>query len=770
MAERQGSGISLVGGGLVEGCKIFSNSSKLQAGIYLSHADSVVRNCEIYNNESFQDQLFDRDKLTAIRYGGGVYIDNAGGLVENCVISNNISAKYAGLYAKNGTVRNCLIKANKAICGDGAGLFIESGATYAYNNTIIDNKQMYGKGSQLYMTNNAKADNLVVAVSCGDCNISDAVVVTGGASVSYSALPLEMGDNNIVSVRSEFDERGCPYYGTAYLSSGTDLSMLITKDINGADRQAGTFGMGAYSVLDGTFALSADEVYVKKGARVKFTIHSESMPNGIVWDFKDGSNATALDGDGTHTFSECGNFDVTVSANNGTHAASVTVKVLPVKTYAKEGNVGIWPYDEESKASPNIQDAIDAVYSSMECQGVVEVLPGIYKDQEGASTEIFAPMVLVDRNVMVKARDEHAAVLDAEGKRLVASVAYKDAVLSGFVLENGKTAFADGYRFGSSASLIQFDGVTTNCIMRNGTGNRNGLVSVYSGTIADCVVSNGTTTSTGTDSPCGGLTIFGPAKVVGTLIAKNKGGQGYGLYLMAGASGAVVKNCIISENSEYGSWANRGGGVCLEAGLLEASLVISNKTPHSGGGVYLKNGTLRNCIIKDNDAVGSYPGADVDEGFGGGVYLENGNLINCNILDNKALNSYAGIYQKSGTAVNNILCDNVVTSSGEYLDFGGAKTNITYSAFKAYTDQMLIPAQEGNIAIADPGFQRRKGFAYYLSNGSPCIDKGDNSEDNYWLTQDSALDYTGAKRVVHKIVDIGASEKQFNKGTVIILQ
>lgn len=93
-----------------------------------------------------------------------------------------------------------------------------------------------------------------------------------------------------------------------------------------------------------------------------------------------------------------------------------------------------------------------------------------------------------------------------------------------------------------------------------------------------------------------------------------------------------------------------------------------------GGGVYLKDGTLQNCVITGNRAV-------KDFGYGGGVYFISGTVSNCQIIGNSVSNTIGGfencggggVYQEGGLLTYSLVYTNRVygTNSDNFTGWGG---------------------------------------------------------------------------------------------------
>ncbi len=128
------------------------------------------------------------------------------------------------------------------------------------------------------------------------------------------------------------------------------------------------------------------------------------------------------------------------------------------------------------------------------------------------------------------------------------------------------------------------------------------------------------------------------------------------------ASGAVISNCVLTNNIAYG-----GGGAGY--GSLTSCVVTGNKAVYGAGILF---GSATQCTIAGNEAEvyggGSYDGVRVNctlkdnqaKSGGGGTYY--GTLTNCTFVGNKTTADGGGAYK--GTLVNCVLSNNTADCGG----------------------------------------------------------------------------------------------------------
>ena len=227
-----------------------------------------------------------------------------------------------------------------------------------------------------------------------------------------------------------------------------------------------------------------------------------------------------------------------------------------------------------------------------------------------------------------------------------------------------------------------------------------------------------------------------------------------------------------------------GGGVYLYNGVVKNCIIRNNRADRYGGGVYVcANGKIINCAISHNYS-----------SYGGGIYVGYSypyptvNVVNCLVSNNDGggIFSHYNLFVKNSTVVRNTRSDNSYdygvnfSPSGSFscelkncivwgnrsrygLKNVSAGIRCSYSAIEGGFDGM------GNIALDDECRQplfvnpsltaglsdTTAGVDWHLRQGSVCINKGDNSA----VTNN--LDLDGTARVKRDTVDMGCYESDY---------
>ena len=294
------------------------------------------------------------------------------------------------------------------------------------------------------------------------------------------------------------------------------------------------------------------------------------------------------------------------------------------------------------------------------------------------------------------------------------SLTAADAVLRDFsILGYSNTLFAAGCGVNMTGGTL--DNVRIGWI-RQGEGQGGAAPAVGSGlcmsggTVTNCVIDHCLAWgSYGNTSGCGVYVSGGT--IVDSTISYNARQRtqvdGSGIRI-AGSSVKVIR-CLINGNNSGGNISNdtRGMGVYMDQNALVEDCVIRDNGIQ---GVWMSNGTLRNCLIAGH--------SNSSESRASGVHMEgSAKLYNCTIWGNSAKNANAGLRMDGGTAVNNIVAGNG-TLGNAGVTKGTFNTNVVCTS-----SSIAATTAVGNFR-ADPLLKDPANDDFSLTLASVALDAG----------------------------------------------
>ena len=401
-----------------------------------------------------------------------------------------------------------------------------------------------------------------------------------------------------------------------------------------------------------------------------------------------------------------------------------SISALADTHYVSPSGSHTTPFTDWDTAARDIQSAIDAASAG----DTVLVTNGVYVTG-GAFAAGMTNRVAITNAVTVQSiNGPNVTTIQGQGPIGVSAVrcAYvaDGAKLVGFTLTNGFSLdyYYRNFGFGGGIYCDSIAGIVSNCTL---TGNRAYFGGgAYYGTLYNC-------TLTGNSASFGGGVSYGTLDNC-TLTGNSESSEGGGAYY------GTLYNCTLAGNS-----ANRGGGAY--GGTLY-HCTLNGNSAHHGGGAY--DTTLNNCMLAGNSA--SY--------YGGGVGWSK--LYNCTLTGNSAPQGGGAV---GGTFYNCTLTGNLASESG-----GGAYDGTLYNCIAYYNTAPRNPNYSGgtlklNYCCTLPmpssgtgNFTNTPNLAGltnpHLTQGSPCIDSGNNA---YVFT---VADLDGEARTNGMTVDVGCDE------------
>ncbi|MGA1870255.1 MAG: right-handed parallel beta-helix repeat-containing protein [bacterium] len=327
----------------------------------------------------------------------------------------------------------------------------------------------------------------------------------------------------------------------------------------------------------------------------------------------------------------------------------------------------------------------------------------------------------------------------------------------GYVISVNQGTYEENINFLGKAITVEssdpYDPVVVAATIIDG-GKAGSVVTFNNGENENSIL-DGFTLQNGSAADGGGIYCeYSSPTITNCIIRRNESDDdGGGIYCRDSAP--TISNCLIAYNLAkglYGGGAPHcGGGIYCELSspTITECIISFNTTYGNGGGIYCfyeSSPTLNNCTISRNIA----------RSYGGGIgcYINSSPRINnCTVYGNSAEYRGGGIYSEyysSPTIINSIFWgDSVEGAVNEiHLEYYGSIT-VSYSDIQLKDGEDKYTG-DNNINL-DPLFVNSMQENYYLMQGSPCIDKGIETED-------SPIDQVGIVRPQGGGVDMGAFE------------
>lgn len=741
--DRPGGGLQIRGPVLVENCLFEGNTGGYGGGFSSHNSGAVVSNCVVRGNGG------------GLCCGGGIGL--AAGLVTHCVITNNASSNGAGgVRVSGGTLRNCLVANNTArgtvapkIGYGGAG-----GGGISINSGKIENCTVYGNKSasstrcdELFMTGGTVRNSAFVGT---DPTPPNDVYKTGG-TLEYSFARVSVAGNGNISgdakLSAPVDGDFSLAYGSPCIDAGTELADIKT-DITGKERPVDGNGDGTAETDIGCYefeidlnAINAafDADVTSGGGSLTATFTAEvsggTAPYRYLWTFGVDSEPVETTvptiihtfNMGTHTVT------LTVIDSAGNSSAPVErkdlVSVKAPEVYMSTTGSATWPYATWETATPELSDAVDAVYATDAAPGKIFVADGTYttSDNNIFSADLSIPVELVGTNA------EIGAVF--VGKK-ANSIVHKAAKVA-----NPKSKVAN-LRFTSYRGDAE-----ANC----------SVIWLYSGTVSNCVFDSCNSSGAGMIYQEGGL--LTDSVLEGCDAGYHSGGDRWGALYMAGGT---AQRLVISG----GLGGNSSAAKIISPNAVLRDSVIRNNNSDAGGPIYITAGLVENCVITNNTSYGNKSAGNALPGVtGAGIVASSAKAVvrNCLIAGNRLTRNSpatggALFVANSSTAYNNTCWANTLADGS---------TNDVYSLSATVKNTVAgVLGSEGgtvesNYAGSDPGFRNAESGDFRLGYNSPCKDAGDLSVWGGKSAARAEVDLEGNRRCFGDTVDLGCYEIVF---------
>ena len=692
-----GGGVNAFFGGTLSDCVLASN---VAAGAGGGACGGVLSNCTLVGNSAVDSGggsyycdmtgcLLENNGTA--NYGGGAY----GGVLSNCVLRGN--AAYNGAGAADAELFDCHLEANSTTNGRGGGALgcrLDRCAVQGNRGGGVDSCRLYACTLSSNWSYGATFSYLTNCVVSGHAGLGmdygfarNTVIRDNGGGVQFTTL------RNCTVIYN----RGA---GTSY---GGDIRNSILY-YNGGNNVQGTTNVawcclypdiaGAGNITNAPGFVSADGHHLATNApcvAAGSALHSAGLDiDGDAW-----RDLPSIGADEPHGEQLVGMLSVSASAVH-TQVAVGGVAMMVGTTSGKVAGIA-WEFGDGTAVSN-----VATIGHAWSVTGIWQVTFRAWNTSYPDGVATTARVEVIDRSAFVAPGGGHVPPFDTWANAATDIQSALDvATLPGMTIWVSNGTYASGGRI--AVGLL-----TNRVAVMNPVSVRsvNGPEATIIQGAPDPGMTNGNAAVRcvylGANARLSGFKLLGGftrATSIGGIYEDLVGGG-----VLCADSSACLSNCILEANVRGGSYR----------GTIVNSLYIGNRA-YQGGGA--SHGTLWNCTLTENDAIGG--------GGGGAAFCS---LQNCTLRGNRALNGLNGGGTFSSILRNCTVVGNYSSrvgggSSGDelfncivYDNIGG---NIDNNKAALFTCTHPGIAGIGNITNAPALIS-----ASHLSSRSPCVGAG----------------------------------------------
>ena len=566
--DNSGAGIEASYSTIVDSCFISENSNDNEGGGIGLNSGSKITNSSIVNNATVYNgggitfgqggqaiSCFIANNYSNF-WGGGVKLD--GGILSNSVVVNN-SSEYdgAGIYMRNGTLIQSTVAQNSSVAKPNYGISL-NGINNTIINSLLCDSIEYDGSTDIGLKQYSVYKNASSKVSYNNCKI-DLTPLSGIVKPTTFLGKFKNSSDSLALFRSNWNLKGTSKAINAGNPTISSLN-IPTLDIYGNQRITLDCIDAGASEYSGRFYISPLGSGTKMGTswQNSFPIDSvELFGAGEYW-FKSGNYTIKPGVFKTYTLSA---FTKVYGGFQGTESSTSERKLSDRN---KNGTIEPWEFQYETvfDGSNNHDNSYYLLWNLNENSSVLD---GITITNTVSALEAYNGVVTncEIRNCTIP-RNSNANFL----------FLYNNASISNSFIHNNQSDYSNT---GLAPLVLTDSSKASFCVITNNVAQFSGGVYMSSNTLLlNSIVSNnrGIEESNGHTTNGGGIT------------ANNN---------------AVIKNCLITNNSSVGKNA-KGGGMYINGDVKIINSTIANNscegTITMGPDLFITNtATIQNSII-----------------------------------------------------------------------------------------------------------------------------------------------------------------------------
>ena len=556
-------------GTVVDNCLFIGNRGYGAGAVVMAGGEVEITNSRFFNNHSF--------------YNGGA-----------------ISGTY-GYYSSDEdnsvlTMKNCLLLGNRAVY-DYSDLYMYYFRTNLYNVTIANGSSRDGRS--VYFQQNATVKNSIIAGTMNKGNI------TFVAKNNYHPDDWSSYGTGNITTDPMLTAGGYLKAGSPCIDAGTDED-LLTKDIDGVTRTAGSVDIGCQEFVDSDSDGIPDNIEIAAGLNPNDASDAvlDKDNDGVknLDEYLYGSNIAAADSDNDGIPD---NTEVSLGYNPAFYT-----RIIYVSTTGNDDNDGL----SEANAVLTLKKAVELSLET-NYENVIMVAAGTYSGADNRELDF--------QGYNIKLRSvagAEATIVDLEksGRFLYLTRGETlDSWLDGFTIKNGSADYGSALRFNKAVMTVK------NCIFDGNVTSNYGAI--YSAASNNMLVQN-------------------------TKFANNRASRG------AAFAGDNAKDVLFDRVVFQGNRASSHGGVIYQDDTtvqIVRSRLLNNQSGGQGGAIFMTDSTSRleveNSLFNGNWSRESY--SDISSDNGNHVCK----LTNVTMFNGIAPNDWSCRFEGNITILNSII-------------------------------------------------------------------------------------------------------------------